>query len=401
MSLPPEAAAPAGPAPLILHISSDYPNPIRTPTTTAVERLADRLVPLPQVVISLQRLSNPRRGYWEDLGMVNGRRLIAHGYFAPPFGIGMLAAQWWLARRINRFLDAEGIRPDVVHSHRFTFEGIAAWMVARARKAALFFSVRGEVEAKVFRTKPTYRPLFRRMARDAARILYVSAWFRPRFEEVTGVDPEKTRALPNFVENARPVIAPVAPQPVLVTAINLDQPEKKGLPTLLEAFARAGAAMEGVKLEIVGYGSEAGHSAARALIARYGLDGRAYLRGFVPHETFLAELPAYLAMVMPSRDETFGMVYTEALFAGVPVLYSRRTGIDGYLDGLDVGEGVDPYDAADVARGLAALVRENTRYRAAIATQAGELFRRFDPLRNLKLYRDDVRAVNGAPARGE
>uniref|UniRef100_UPI0013D20D7B glycosyltransferase family 1 protein n=1 Tax=Escherichia coli TaxID=562 RepID=UPI0013D20D7B len=82
--------------------------------------------------VSLQRIDNPRRTYWRDLGMVDGRRLIAHGYFAPPFGIGMLACQARLALRIRRFLKSEAIRPDIVHSHRFTFEGIAAWMVARA-----------------------------------------------------------------------------------------------------------------------------------------------------------------------------------------------------------------------------------------------------------------------------
>ncbi|WP_246104969.1 GNAT family N-acetyltransferase [Rhodoligotrophos appendicifer] len=379
--------------PVILHISSDYPNPIRTPTTTAVERLVDRLTLFDQVVISLQRIGNPFRCYWKDLGEVNGRRLIAHGYFALPFGVGMIVSQFLLARRIGRFLTQEGIVPTTVHSHRFTFEGIAAWLVARRRKAALFYSVRGEVEAKVFRAKPTYRPLFRRMARDATRAFYVSAWFREGFERVTGIDPRKTRTLPNFVENARPKITPVAPEPILVTALNLDALEKKGLPTLLQAFALAGDALKDVRLEIIGYGSAAGAEAAKALIVRHGLQGRAFLRGYVPHAQLLEEFPSRLAMVLPSRDETFGMVYLEALFAGTPVLYSKMTGIDGYLDGLAVGEAADPHDPEDVARALTALVGDNDAYRKRIEAEAGELFRRFDPVRNLELYRDDVLRV--------
>ncbi|WP_338048996.1 GNAT family N-acetyltransferase [Rhodoligotrophos defluvii] len=378
------------PRPLILHISSDYPNPIRTPTTNAVERLVDRLTMFEQVVISLQRIGNPFRCYWKDLGMVNGRRLVAHGYFALPFGIGMLPSQLLLGRRIARFLKQENLRPNVVHSHRFTFEGIAAWLVARKHKAALFFSVRGEVEAKVFKAKPTYRPLFRRMADDAARAFYVSAWVRETFERLTGIDAAKTRPLPNFVENAQPLITPTEPDPVLVTVINLDALEKKGLPTLLEALKLAGDAVDGVKLEIIGYGSEAGAAAAKGLIERYGLADRAFLRGFVPHQQLLAELPKRLAMVMPSRNETFGMAYVEALFAGTPVLYSKMTGVDGYLGGLEVGEAADPYDAKDVARALAALVRDNAAYRQNIREQAGELFRRFDPVRNIELYRDDA-----------
>uniref|UniRef100_UPI0013DAECE3 glycosyltransferase n=1 Tax=Stenotrophomonas maltophilia TaxID=40324 RepID=UPI0013DAECE3 len=136
-----------------------------------------------------------------------------------------------------------------VHSHRFTFEGIAAWMVARATRAALFFSVRGEVEGKVFSTKPTYRPLFRRMARDAPRILYVAAWFRRRFEAVTGVDPARTRLLPNIVFNTRPLIPATQPEKRIVCAMTLTAIDKKGLPELLAAFARVAPGMPGVGLD--------------------------------------------------------------------------------------------------------------------------------------------------------
>jgi len=54
------------------------------------------------------------------------------------------------------------------------------------------------------------------------------------------------------------------------------------------------------------------------------------------------------------------MVYIEALFAGVPILYSKGTGIDGFLDGLEVGiAGVDPDDTQDIGRALVALVEHN------------------------------------------
>lgn len=388
-------SATAARRPLILHISSDYPNPIRTPTTDAVMRLADRMTDHEQVVVSLQRVGDPRRLYWRDLGMVDGRRLIAHGYFAPPLGFGMFLCQRRLAKRILRFLDESGLRPDLVHSHRFTFEGIAAWMVAKAIGAPLFYSVRGEVAAKVFRTKPTYRPLFRRMARDAHRIFHISAWFQGDFARHTGVDPAKTRLLPNIVFNAQMPIPSVAPEPRIVIAMTLAAIDKKGLPELLAAFASVRDQIPGVTFEIIGEGPPGTAERVGDLIARNRLEGCAMLRRQMAHEDLLREFPRVLALAMPSHNETFGMVFVEALFSGVPILYGAGTGIDGYLDGLDLGVAVEPGNAAAIAAGLVKLVRENADYRRRIREAAESLVSRFDPDRVVGMYRREVSAVTG------
>ncbi len=385
--------------PLLLHISSDYPNPIRTPTTDAVMRLVDRLTDHEQIVISLQRISLPWRTYWVDLGIVEGRRLIAHGYFAPPFGFGMFLCQVVLARRIRRFLADGGVSPGIVHSHRFTFEGIAAWMVARATGAPLFYSVRGEVARKVFATKPTYRPLFRRMVRDAARLFYVSAWVKPEFERHTGIDPAKTRLLPNIVYNTRLVIPPSEPEPRIVIVMTLRAIDKKGLPELLTAFASVKDQLPGITFEIIGDGPPETRERVHALITRAGLDGRAVLRGPIDHEDLLQDLSRALALVMPSYNETFGMAYVESLFAGAPILYGAGTGIDGYLDGLDVGVAVRPGDVAGIAAGMVHLVRDNARYRHAIREGAALLFSRFDPETMLSRYRADIASACEARSR--
>lgn len=377
--------------PLLLHISSEYLHPERPPPITdAVLRLVDRMTDYPQVVVSLQRVSNPLKTFWRDHGMWNGRRLVVFGYFAPPLGIGMFACQALVARRIRRFLVDEGLSPTVIHSHRFTFEGIAAWLLARRLGAALFFSVRGEVESKVFAAKPTYRPLFRRMARDAARIYYVSAWFRQRFERYSGVDPAKTRLLPNIVLNSRRTIPHVAPARRIVTAMSLRAIDKKGLPELLQAFASAGPVLEGVTLEIIGEGPEDAVARVRSLVEKNGLTGRVILLGRMSNDALLEYFTQALAMAMPSHNETFGMVYPEALFAGAPILYSARTGIDGYLDDLSVGVAVEPGDVRSIADGLVVLVRDNARLRASIRDNADILFDRFDPSAVLGRYRSDI-----------
>lgn len=377
--------------PLILHISSDYLDPIRPPPITdAVVRLVDRLTDHRQVVVSLQRVADPRRCLWRDFGEVDGRRLMVLRYFAPPFGLGMAACQAIVARRIARFLDAEHIVPDIVHTHRFTFEGITGWWLARRCAAAHYASMRGEVERKVFGSKPTYRPLFRKMARDAARVFHVSAWYRDGFERYTGIDPQKTGHLPNIVFNARPVIPLIAPKPLIVVPMSLRAIDKKGLPELLAAFARVRDRLPGIHLQIIGEGPDEAVARVHRLIADNDLADRASLSAFMPHEALLDHLSHALVMALPSHQETFGMVYSEALFAGTPILHGLGSGIDGYLDGLDVGVAVRPGKVNEIADGLVRLATDNARYRQAIAAAAPVLHDRLGPDATLARYRAAV-----------
>lgn len=54
--------------------------------------------------------------------------------------------------------------------------------------------------------------------------------------------------------------------------------------------------------------------------------------------------------VMPSYNETFGLVYIEALSQGIPVLYSLNDGIDNFYK--DIGKAVDPTDVNSIAEGI-------------------------------------------------
>jgi glycosyltransferase involved in cell wall biosynthesis len=381
--------------PLILHITGDYPDPVREPTTEAVKRLVDQLTMYDHVVISLKRLADPRASYFQECSAPPGQRLFAYGYFGLPFGVGLYASFRRVANRIEKLLADENLQPDLIHSHRLTFDGIAGWLLSRRRQIPHFISVRGEVESKIFRFKPTYRPLLRRIVDDANKILYVSAWYEPHLRAATGLPTTKGRPLPNIVSNVTRTITPLTPGNSIVVAANLDIYQKKGLDRLIPAFGRVANQLPGVTLEVFGGGSAASVAAVKKLIADHSLSDRVVLHGRVPNSQFLAALPTAIALAMPSHNETFGMVYTEALFAGIPVLFSKATGIDGYLDGLNVGIGVDPTDDQAIAAALVALVNDNANFRKQITQHCGTIFERFDPDHQVSLYQADVtRAID-------
>lgn len=48
--------------------------------------------------------------------------------------------------------------------------------------------------------------------------------------------------------------------------------------------------------------------------------------------------------IMPSITETFGLVYPEAMSQGLPIIYTKNQGFDGYFPDGEVGYAVDKYD---------------------------------------------------------
>ncbi|BFO66785.1 glycosyltransferase [Chryseobacterium sp. KCF3-3] len=64
---------------------------------------------------------------------------------------------------------------------------------------------------------------------------------------------------------------------------------------------------------------------------------------------------------MPSKAETFGLVYIEALLQGLPVMYTQNEGIDGFYDD-SIGEKVEDTSVSAIERGLERLIQKRDHY---------------------------------------
>jgi glycosyltransferase involved in cell wall biosynthesis len=75
--------------------------------------------------------------------------------------------------------------------------------------------------------------------------------------------------------------------------------------------------------------------------------------------------------VMPSVTETFGLAYVEAMSQGLPVIYSRNQGIDGYFRQGMVGYSCDPRDAGSIADAVCAIEADYTQISRNCTSSSG------------------------------
>jgi glycosyltransferase involved in cell wall biosynthesis len=101
---------------------------------------------------------------------------------------------------------------------------------------------------------------------------------------------------------------------------------RKGFDVLVEAFARVAVTEPGARLRVVGPRGELAHRLERLPASTASASGP------LDQRRLSAELQRADCLVLPSRNDSFGMVVAEALACGTPVLVSDMVGAKSLID---------------------------------------------------------------------
>lgn len=104
---------------------------------------------------------------------------------------------------------------------------------------------------------------------------------------------------------------------------------RKGMDILIKQFAKFKAIVADSSLEIFGDGPE--RKKLELLIESLNMEDSIKLNGLCPRQTIAAALKKSDVFVLASRNETFGVVYTEALSCGVPVIATICGGPEAFV----------------------------------------------------------------------
>jgi glycosyltransferase involved in cell wall biosynthesis len=125
---------------------------------------------------------------------------------------------------------------------------------------------------------------------------------------------------------------------------------KKGFDVLLRAMAQCQNVGRSVRLTLIGEGPE--RRTLESLAHDLGLDGRVDFRGDQKHSEVVRAMAASRIVVIPSRQEPFGLVALEAMTAGKPVVATCVGGLPEVLEGADALM-VEPENPVALANALA------------------------------------------------
>ncbi len=188
--------------------------------------------------------------------------------------------------------------------------------------------------------------------RGADRVLTTSAYAATRIAEEYGVERSRIVIVPEPIALARWKAAldaaPRAPrggEAVILCVAHL-YPRKN-----VESLVRAAALLKTpARLRIAGTGPEA--PALETLVRELGLGERVALLGHVPFESLVAEYRNADVFCLPSLQEGFGIVFLEAMAAGLPIVACRAAAVPEVVPDGECGLLVPPRDVPALASAL-------------------------------------------------
>ncbi len=207
-------------------------------------------------------------------------------------------------------------------------------------------------ERGVARARLTIEAFFERIhVRRAQRVLATSAHSASRITEDYGVDIARVAVVPEPIEldrwteslRAAPELSREKPSILCVAHLY----PRKDVATLLAAIARLET---DAVLRVAGGGPELRR--LRRIARRLRLGSRAELLGHVPFARLAAEYRRADVFCLPSKQEGFGIVFLEAMAAGIPIVAARTPAVTELLGDGDYGVLVPPCDAAALAEAL-------------------------------------------------
>lgn len=360
--------------PRVLHLSADFPDPINPAKTPVIARLIDLVADgYDHQVISLNRRSPTVAGAVRIatgvMSPINGASLrpitggICAEYLAPPKGLLHSTMLERLAAWITDHVTQHGAIPDLVVGHKLTVEGIVARKVARNLGRPFAITIQGNTDEKILRARPDLRRQFARIYHEAGCVFAFAPWARRAVEQRLGLRRGLTLDLPcpTLLDSVRP---PVPRGSALISVFHLRNYKTKNLVGLTCAMRALAAGGDGTMLQVIGDGSPNDTVACQAIVSSLPNIGLAGPRN---GEELTAVMNNAIALVMPSRRESFGLVFVEALFAGLPIIYPKGASIDGYFDGLPFAIGVDAEDSGAIADAIRHVIAHEASIKTSLA----------------------------------
>lgn len=245
---------------------------------------------------------------------------------------------------------------NLIHAHTLFTSGHTAWKLSKEYKIPYIVAVRNADVNVFYRYMMHLRPIGIKILLDAKAVIFISPAYKKQVldfiipEKYKREIEEKSHVIPNgidqfFLDNCytRPVRR-LEEKQIRLLYIGEVNANKNVLTTL----------------KACDYLATKGYKPTLTIVGRVSNPRLEYIKNnkYVeyhpqsPKEEIIQYYRQNDIFVMPSLNETFGLVYVEALSQGMPIVYSKGQGVDGYFDEGSVGYHVESTNAIDIANAI-------------------------------------------------
>ncbi len=266
-----------------------------------------------------------------------------------------------LATKMAEVAELEGL--DLLHCHYAIPHSVSAYLaksMMRPRRLPVVTTLHG-TDITLVGADRSYLPITRFSIEQSDGVTAVSSYLRDATYKTFGVKNE-IEVIYNFVncdiykppENTEIRDRFAAPGESVLIHLSNFRPVKR--PTdVVEIFERVQRIVPSTLL-MVGDGPERGN--AEYLARRYGIEKKVHFLG--KRDNIEELIGCADLLLLPSDNESFGLVALEAMACEVPVVVSRVGGLPEVVDNGEVGFLVEPYHVDEMARRAVQIVGDAT-----------------------------------------
>lgn len=248
---------------------------------------------------------------------------------------------------------------NIIHAHTLFSSGYSAYLIGKETGLPYIVAVRATDAAFFFRWMPHLKRLGRTILLNAQTVVFLSPAYRNSVvNKFVGKKNQelifkKSVVIPNgideyFLQN-KPVLNKRINDNLLRLIYVGEVADSKNIMTTIKACKLLIEKKHQVVFTIVG-----------------GILEEKYIKVlknnefiiYHPHcskEEVLMSLRDSDIFIMPSKVETFGLVYAEAMSQGLPVIYSKGQGFDGHFKDGEIGFAVNYFDHEEIAEKIIAV----------------------------------------------
>lgn len=235
-------------------------------------------------------------------------------------------------------------------------DGGVAYLLHKKYNIPYSFAVRETDVTYHMKWRPYLNVFAKKIIHEATKVIFLSPSYR-KYLDRFGCDQAKYINIPNGVNDfwfGGKDIKRTIHQPVSLVFVG-EISKRKNVTTIIRTVSELKEYGEPVILNIVGAGDE--EQQCRNLASELEINDNVYFHGWQDTKEGIKQFYDQSDIfVMLSLRETFGTVYIEALSQGLPVIYTRGQGIDGYFEQGSVGYACDPMDVNEIKKAVLSII---------------------------------------------